>query len=136
MYRYYRGTAPWMTLPPIGAHAFHRYDLIKERMAASDQAEPLRPLIDAAGRTLAGGGRVFVVGRLDPLPPESVTVLPPSPHPGPRWPEAAHRKQWSSMLRAFLQSHADSLKRVPLQNASAIRAYEDLHLFVAAGWRP
>src|SRR5437899_633264 len=27
--RYYRGAAPWKTVPPLESHSFHRYDLIK-----------------------------------------------------------------------------------------------------------
>ena len=39
--RYYRGKAPWITLPEMTDHRYHRYDLLKIKMASP------RPINDA-----------------------------------------------------------------------------------------
>jgi hypothetical protein len=61
--RYYTGPTPWLTIPAIEDHRFHRYDLVKREMADDDaMSKVLRP-IEA---TLARRGKVFLLDQLDP----------------------------------------------------------------------
>ncbi len=135
--RYYRGPAPWMTIPPIAYHRFHRYDLLKQRMMTRDQTASIRPATDRAGEALRMGHRVFVVGGLE-FPPagERPKVLPAAPLPGDRWPEDVYRSQWSSMVGYFLQHHATTLEVVPVRTRGRVSRYENLPLLAARGWRP
>ena len=54
--RYYHGAAPWTTLPALSDPRIHRYDLLKEKLAARrpDQAGP------GPGGTNAGHGQSAV----------------------------------------------------------------------------
>src|SRR5207248_3908067 len=51
-HRYYRGTAPWVTIPNISEHQIHRYDLIKAKMIS---AHPIDDLTEAVRTTLTSG---------------------------------------------------------------------------------
>jgi hypothetical protein len=135
--RYYGGPAPWVTIPPIAYHRFHRYDLLKQRMMAGDQTAPIRPATDKAGEALRMGHRVFVVGGLE-FPPagERPKVLPAAPLPGDQWPEPAYNSQWSSMVGYFLQLHAATLEVVQVRTQGRVSRYENLPLLAARGWRP
>jgi hypothetical protein len=57
-HRYYRGAAPWQTLPPLRDHTVQRYD--EARKAMFDGRE--RALIAAVTDTLRRGGRVWYAG--------------------------------------------------------------------------
>ncbi|MEO6486739.1 MAG: hypothetical protein ABIO78_02230, partial [Thermoanaerobaculia bacterium] len=56
---YYKGTAPWQTMPPLPDHRLHRYDLAR---AASEDMRSGDELISRAASVLAGGGTVWVAG--------------------------------------------------------------------------
>ncbi len=69
--RYYHGQTNWVTLPPIGDLALHRWDLIKQTLAEPD---PVPELISRAQHVLQARHKVFLVGKLGPAPatqPES-----------------------------------------------------------------
>jgi len=135
--RYYHGRAPWMTVPEIGSHAFHRYDLIKEQMVMPDQTMPTRPVIERMTAVLRGGHRVFMVGSLViPARGRLPAVLPPAPLPGNQWPERRYYAQWSSMVGYFLQQHAARTTEIAVRTPGTISVYENLPLVVAEGWRP
>src|SRR5438132_3088763 len=55
--RYYKGAAPWTTLPPLEDHTVHRYDLLKAKMQTKD---PIAPVIDRITSTLQSGNRVWL----------------------------------------------------------------------------
>src|SRR5207247_1985611 len=71
-HRYYHGSAPWETLPPlpVDAHDVHRSDLVFNLMRRSDA---IQPVLDSVARTLRDSHRVFYIGSL----PEQL----PSKHP-------------------------------------------------------
>jgi hypothetical protein len=75
--RYYRGSAPWMTIPNITDHRVHRYDLFKVKMLSD---HPIDDLTDAIRDTLVAGSRVWFVGGFNlPRPEEGPMILPPAP---------------------------------------------------------
>jgi hypothetical protein len=83
--RYYDGSSPWITLPPISDHKMHRYDLLKAQMAASN---PMGPVFDAMTSSLRSGNRVWIVGGLSfPPPGSSPRVLAPAPQESFGWDE-------------------------------------------------
>jgi hypothetical protein len=136
--RYYRGSARWETVPGIGFHRFHRYDLIKLEMMRPDQFEAVRTLVDNASNALRAGHRVFVVASIESLPSgQPPRVLAPAPSPGRPWPSAQqYSVQWASMVGYHLQQHATTVVRLSVGSRGEVSGYENLALVVAKGWRP
>ena len=86
---YYRGTAPWMTIPSIADHRIHRYDLMKAKMIS---AHPIDDLGQAVRATLLSGRCVWFVGGLNLPPPENgPMVLPPAPASRFIWDNRAYK---------------------------------------------
>ena len=136
--RYYRGATPWTTIPPIAFQPYHRYDLVKEKMMMPDQHAPVAPLELQIGAALRSGRRVFIVGSLPVIQPNTKPlILQPAPLPGNQWPQDFYERQWSSMIAYFLQIHATEI-RVLLkpESNSRVSEFENDALVVATGWRP
>jgi hypothetical protein len=112
--RYYRGAAPWMTLPDIEDHRVHRYDLVKQWLA---RPEPLRHVLGSVGRTLETGHRVWIVGDLP--------FVGPQDGPG---------DTMFSITAYYLQTRALRIDRVPVAPGH-VNPYEHLPILVAEGWR-
>lgn len=131
--RYGRGPAPWVTVPDLDDHRFHRYDLVKARMAEPD---PLRDVFGAIERTLRAGGRVWVLGEpAFPRPGEPVPVPPPAPAPDTGWQDVPYLESWSLQLGAFLRDHTATGARVPVPRGGPVNGFERLDLLVFQGWR-
>ena len=131
--RYGRGPAPWVTVPDLADHRFHRYDLVKARMM---QPEPLRDVFGTIERTLRAGGRVWVVGEPEfPQPGEPVPVPPPAPAPDTGWQDVPYLMSWSLQLGAFLRDHTVQAGRVPIPREGPVNGFERLDLLVFSGWR-
>jgi hypothetical protein len=135
--RYYRGPAAWMTVPPIGYHRLHRYDVIKEKMMLPDLTLAVRPVIDRARDALRSGHHVFIVGRLEFSSTERPLLSSPPPlSPGLIASSDLYAEQWSIRLGDFLRQHSTALRAIPIKADRPIRRYENLDVFVAEGWRP
>jgi len=136
--RYYHGSAGWMTVPPVGFHRFHRYDLLKQQMMLSDQTLPVRQVIARSVEVLQAGHRVFIVGRLDlPSGVQPVLLMPAAPLPGhDPWPTNDYLTQWSLMVGLFLKQHSTTLVPLRVEVPIRVNRYENAELFVASGWRP
>jgi hypothetical protein len=131
--RYGHSLVPWVTVPDLPFHRFHRYDLVKARMM---QPEPLRDVFDAIERTLRAGGRVWVAGEpAFPRPGEPVPVPPPAPAPDTGWQDVPYLQSWSLQLGAFLRDHTAAGGRVPIPRDGPVNGYEELELLVFRGWR-
>ena len=74
--RYYKGAAPWTTLPPLEDHTVQRYDLLKAKMQTKD---PIAPVIDRITSTLQSGNRVWLVGNI-PFSQEPIPEIRPAPN--------------------------------------------------------
>jgi hypothetical protein len=126
--RYYHGSAPLETLPPLEDHRIHRYDLVKQAMQTADPIAPLRARVE---QVLEGGGRVFVVGGLQaPAPGKAPPRLPPPPLPGTGWNSEPYEAAWSMEISALLRRHATRISDVDTP-----RAREYAYLRVFEGWR-
>jgi hypothetical protein len=130
--RYYNGSAPWITLPPIEDHKIHRYDLLKTQMAT---ANPLEPVLSAMANALESGHRVWLVGPLPfPTPRQTPIVLAPAPFASVGWDQSAYATSWSIQAGHFLKTHALNAHPVPVSDR-AIDRYENVQLIVVEGWQ-
>jgi hypothetical protein len=132
--RYYRGGAPWMTIPSIPDHRVHRYDLMKAKMISK---HPVDDLGQAVRTTLVSGRRVWFVGGLNLPPPEDgPMVLPPAPASRFKWDCRAYTASWWQQLSVFAISHANKVDEVSLSHPESlqINELERTSLTVVQGW--
>ena len=135
--RYYRGRAPWMTVPQVGFYRYHRYDLIKQQMTRPDQRLLMVPLEDAISFALQSGNRVFVVGDLRIPPPGQIPqILPPAPRSGDFRPENRYDLNWSMQTGYFLQHHSTRITVLRHQASEGVSHFENSAVVVVTGWRP
>ncbi|MBI5431417.1 MAG: hypothetical protein HZA52_01165 [Planctomycetes bacterium] len=131
--RYYVGPLEVLTAPPLEDRTLHRYDLIKRRML---ETQVMAPVLERIGAVLAAGGRVWIVGDLNPTP----NGLPPlrlgaPPRPGSGWSALADLFLWSTRLGDYLVAHTTTRQLVyaPGETGQPIEATT---LYVVQGWRP
>lgn len=131
---YYKGDAPWVTLPPITDHRLHRYDLFKEKMT---ETEPLVIVHDQIQKTLQAGNRVWVIGGgiYFLKDGESPGELPPAPHSPYGWSEGAYSDVWWRQTAYLIQQHATNAGAISIDYKGPISPYENAQLFVFQGWR-
>lgn len=129
--RYYRGAAPWQTVPPLADHRVHRYDQVK---AAMQQSDPLAPLLARVGRVLQSGGRVWVVRRdMMTRYSEPPPVLAPAGAHGQRMYPYLHN--WQARLDDMLLRRARSLRRLDSPHGRPVVRLELLHVAMAEGFK-
>lgn len=132
--RYYHGPTPWMMLPNMDDHFLHRYDLLKAKTA---EVEPITPLLSQMANTLKHGHRVWLVGYLDFLREgETPGSLPPAPNSPYGWSQAAYTTVWSRQAAFILQSHAQTVRQVPVPVNTPLNPFETAFLVETEGWRP
>ena len=132
--RYYRGPAPWTTIPNISDHRIHRYDLIKAKMISSHAIDDLT---EAVRTTLAAGNRVWFVGGLYlPTPEKGPMVLPPAPASRFKWDNRAYTVSWWQQLSVLAVLHANRLDPVtlPVLRNTRTNDLEQTSLTVGQGW--
>jgi len=128
--RYYRGRAKWTTVPSLGSYEYHRYDLLKQKMMSAD---PIADILSALGRTLEGGHRVWVVGRLPGIGAGQLPrYLPAPPLPDTGWNQGAYVSAWGQQISYYLRQHARRFEEIPV--AHQVMKYENLSLQVVEGW--
>ena len=131
--RYYRGTVPWITVPPIEDVRFHRYDLVKQRMMSPEAVALVHQAMTTA---LKSGGRLWLVGGALFAPTDQpVEILPPAPGAPSRWRDAPYYRAWSLGVGRFLQNHAVRLSRVPARAGQPVWQAEGAVLLMAEGWQ-
>jgi hypothetical protein len=131
--RYYKGRAPWTTLPPLTDFRFHRYDLLKEQLGAT---RPIKPVLDKIAATIAGGNRVWVVGDFpSPEPGETAPPdLPPAPEGPNGWFDVPYTYAWGRQAQHLLQGQAGKLKPIAIGKGRCVSRFEDVSLSVAPSW--
>lgn len=127
--RYYRGAAPWVTVPPVGFHAFHRYDLLQQEMATP---HAMTPLLRRLRAVLSAGHRVWWVGeppsreeRGDGITRDAGARR--SPWTGADGPFYA---AWSAEAGRELRSLSASAEPVRIETGSPVNPFENTRLFV------
>ena len=133
-FRYYKGSATWLTLPEVSDHSIHRYDLFKIKMT---QNEPIKPILQKMIRTLQDGHKVWLVGEWNFLKPGEIPVhLPPAPNSPYGWSEIIYQASWSDMAAFTLRKHGRSLERITIPTADPVSELENVRLLMVQGWCP
>jgi hypothetical protein len=128
--RYYRGAAPWRTVPDIPNHTQHRLDLVKDAMT---QPDPLGALFSQIESTLKAGHRVYLVGSLPAAEP--VEALPPAPQSVYGWKMFSYIDNWQRQLAWFVNEHAQHGDNISLGETQPVELRENLGVFVVSGWQ-
>ncbi|MGD0744016.1 MAG: hypothetical protein ABSA45_02580 [Verrucomicrobiota bacterium] len=132
--RYFKGSTPWTTLPPLADHSAHRFDLVKAQM---EDTNAIQPVLDRAAATLRAGRRVWVVGWMSPpvsnSPPP--VPLPPPPLKFTGWLDSPYSMSWAAQTAWFLNHHSLQFERVDHQPNLELNFYEAMQLFAAVGWK-
>jgi len=133
--RYYRGPAPWTTLPPLADHTTHRYDLVHEQL---QKTNAIQPVLEHMVASLRSGGRVWVVGHMYvPLPGAPPPAdLPQAPLKDSGWADGPYLRNWLAKVAYCLRQHSAQIERVPPPEVGQVSANEDLELCKASGWAP
>lgn len=131
---YYRGEAPWTTLPPLADYRFHRYDLLKSKLQATNAIEPVLKRVESI---LSSGHRVWLVGQIPPPKSGAPPVeLPPAPYGPKGWADQPYSDAWGEQLSYFLAHHITNATPLPAVTTNLVSPMEDMEVIRASGWRP
>jgi hypothetical protein len=129
--RYFKKTCEWTTLPPIGDHSCHRYDLLKLQM---QNTNALQPVLDGVANTLRSGGTVWVVGGINDVnTPAEPPPLPLPPLPSTGWHESPYLINWNNQFGWFLRHHSSAIECLDLGTNGNID--EVFALSKVTGWK-
>jgi len=131
--RYYKGAAPWSTIPPLADTSVHRTDLLARQLQAED---PIGPLVARVESTLQGGHRVYWVG----LPPPSFG-RPPARLPPLRGAvngalQGLYCANWTLHVAEALGRYGAPGESVPLDAHRPSQPYERVRVWVTTGLPP
>jgi len=130
--RYYKGAAPWTTLPPLEDYTLQRYDLLKAKMQTKD---PIAPVIDRITSTLQSGNRVWLVGNI-PFNQEPVPEIRPAPNTPWGWRDPLYSFYWGVQITQFLSAHCQRSAVAIAPSTNCVNPFENLPVFVVTGWKP
>lgn len=133
---YYRGNTPWVTCPLMDDHHLHRFDLLKEKVAATN---PIDDLLQRIRTTLQAGHQVSFIGEMKILPPDRAAIhLPPAPRSEFGWSGDAYSETWSQQIGEMIRDHARTGAAFPLPadvNSGAVNELENVTtIYLAQGW--
>lgn len=130
--RYYRGSTPWITLPDFDEHLYHLHAEVAEKMKRGNAG--VAPELERVERTLAAGGRVWVVGApAAPKPGETVPLLPPAPEGPEGWRAAPYLQAWERQFGALLRDRGRQINGIVLPDVGAVNINESLPLVLVEG---
>jgi hypothetical protein len=130
--RYYRGTAPWTSVPALGDHLQHRAYLAGSALLNPDA---IRDLLGQMESELKAGRKVFLVGRFPRAEKELTvpTVLKPQDSGG--WKLGIYLGIWHSQIVSLLRQHAVQVANINLHESRPIDPQEKEDVFVFSGWK-
>jgi hypothetical protein len=132
--RYYKGNAPWLTLPPLADRRLQRLDLFKEQMQLD---APVQPVLAKMEATLREGRVVWLVGYYPfSTPPRPAAPLPRPGEGAGGWNEAPYMMAYGAQVAYFLQAHALQTKAVKLDLTQPVNPFENFPVLAVSGWRP
>jgi len=130
--RYYKGAAPWTTLPPLEDYTLQRWDLLKAKIQTKD---PIAPVIDRITSTLQSGNRVWLVGHMafsqEPLP-----EIRPAPNNPWGWDTGPYSYYWGVQVTQFLTAHSQRVAVMTAPSTNCINRFENLPVVVMSEWKP
>ncbi len=132
-HRYYAGSAPWMTLPPLKNSGLQRLDLFKEQLQIED---PIEPVLAAMEDVLRRGDSVWLVGYFLFLDPPQPAPQLSRPGEGPEgWREEPYMVAYGMQATYFIQNNAlrGDLVDIPLEQK--VNPFENLPVRAVSGWR-
>lgn len=133
---YYHGSSEWTTLPAIAAKEKSRgthYSAFKQLMMTPNAIEPTLQMIR---KTLQAGNRLWIVGGIQFLPPNTAPpYLPPAPQSQFGWNNNAYTQAWVMQTGFFIQKNALSAQAIPISVGQPVSEMENLSLILIAGWR-
>jgi hypothetical protein len=130
--RYYKGAAPWTTLPPLEDYTLQRYDLLKAKMQTKD---PIAPVIDRITSTLQSGNRVWLVGNF-PFTQEPLPEIRPAPNNPWGWYDGPYSFHWGAQVTQFLSAHCQRSAVGIAPSTNCVTPVENLPVVLVAGWKP
>ena len=129
--RYAGGKTPWLTIPDLADHRFHRYDLFKLKMQMEN---PLQPELDRIAATLQSGHRVWIIGWL-PFARTPPPDLGPAPNQFTGWLDEPYSQAWGESAGYLVSAHVEQVKAIPVASSNCVSDFENLPLVIVAGWR-
>jgi len=121
--RYYDGAVPFVTVPDVASHDYHRFDQLEELMR---DPERIKPGFRRIHQTLQGGHAVWVVGRPVRDVPEQFPVLPPPNDADPTsWRDGYYTAVAGLQLAWVLQQSSPQATEVPPLVDGPVSDYED-----------
>lgn len=121
--RYYDGTVPFMTIPAVEDHEYHRFDQLERLMR---DPELIKPGFRRIYQTLQAGHGVWVVGRPTREVPEQFPVLPPPSDDDPAsWRDGYYTAVAGLQLAWVLQQSSPQATEVPPLVDGPVSDYED-----------
>lgn len=121
--RYYDGAVPFMTVPAVEEHDYHRFDQLKQLML---DPELLKPGYRRIYQTLKAGNGVWVVGRPASEVPAEFPILPPPRDEDPdSWRDGFYTAVAGMQLGWVLNQSSPQAFAVPPLTEKRISEYED-----------
>jgi len=132
--RRYLDEKKWTSVPPIADYRFHRYDLLRERMAS---AHPIADLEDQIRQTLRNGHALWVAGMFRFRPPGGPPLkeLPPY-RGGLALADAVYCDSWVTQIGEMIRTNGCDITPVPVPvpGNTPVNIVEDISLRVIRGW--
>ncbi len=131
--RYFQNPCAWVTVPPIGDHGSHRYDLLEAQMANTNA---MAPVLARITETLQAGGTVWVVGGINTADGATAPAsLPPPPLPHSGWNETPYRITWNNQLGWLLQHSATNIECLDNGTDPDVNPNERVPFSKVTGWK-
>jgi hypothetical protein len=131
--RYYRGAAPWITIPDFPEHLFHRHLWVADKMRLGSDA--VAPDVARVEQTLRAGHRVWIVGRVSVPEGGKAPELPPAEEGTGSWQSGPYLDAWELAFGLLVETRTQRRAVVPLDDPGPVNVWENLPLFVVEGWR-
>lgn len=121
--RYYDGAVPFMTVPDVAGHDFHRFDQLEELMR---DPELIKPGYRRIYQTLQAGGGVWLVGHPADETPEQFPVPRAARDDDPSsWRDGFYTALSGLQLRWVLAQSSPTATTIPPLTEQRVRDYED-----------
>ena len=130
--RYYRGTAPWTSVPPLGDHLQHRAYLAGSELL---NPEAIRDLLGQMESELKAGHKVFLVGRFPRAEKDLTVPTAFKPEDSGGWKLGMYLGIWHSQIVNLLRQHAVQVANIRLHESRPIDPQEKEDVFVFSGWK-